>query len=105
MNQESSPPRVVQACLQADIPAGPVWDLQQAHAQAARQDRGLVARADKAGDARAWPFVLQPAVFAGGAARTAPAADPALGQHTDAVLQELGVAPADVQALRAEGVL
>lgn len=99
MNQESSPPRVVQACLQADIPAGPVWDLQQAHAQAARQDRGLVARADKAGDARAWPFVLQPAVFAGGAARTAPAADPA------AVLQELGVAPADVQALRAEGVL
>ncbi len=96
---------VVQACLQADIPAGPVWDLQQAHAQAAAQDRGLVARADTAGDGRAWPFVLQPAVFASGAARTAPAPDPALGQHTDAVLQELGVAPADVQALRAEGVL
>ena len=94
---------VVQACLEADIPAGPVWDLKQAHAEAARQGRGLLV---PAGAARAWPFVLQPAVFGGASdAAAVTMADPALGQHTEAVLQELGVAPGQIDGLRAEGVL
>ena len=92
----------VQACLQADIPAGPVWDLQQAHAQAARQDRGLVAAAQDT--QRPWPFVLQPAVFSqGGPAGTQ--ADPPLGAHTDEVLQGIGIAPHDLAQLRAEGAV
>jgi crotonobetainyl-CoA:carnitine CoA-transferase CaiB-like acyl-CoA transferase len=45
--------------------------------------------------------LLPPAVFAG---RTAPmGAVPALGEHTEAVLTELGVG--DVEALRARGVV
>jgi crotonobetainyl-CoA:carnitine CoA-transferase CaiB-like acyl-CoA transferase len=30
---------------------------------------------------------------------------PALGQHTDAILQELGYGPADIARLRAEGAV
>ena len=37
-----------------------------------------------------------------GAVRTPP---PALGQHTTAVLEELGLMPAEIEALRADGVV
>jgi len=102
-SRERSVDEVVQACLEADIPAGPVWDLQKAHEQAARQDRGLVAPAGAAG-ARPWPLVLQPARFSA-AGPAAHSADPALGQHTNDVLQELGIAQQEIDSLRARGAL
>jgi CoA:oxalate CoA-transferase len=101
-SRERTVDEVVQACLEADVPAGPVWDLQQAHAQAARQDRGRVAQAQDA--ERPWPFVLQPAVFSSGDPAKVQA-DPLLGAHTDEVLQGIGIAPADLAQLRARGAV
>ena len=44
-----------------------------------------------------WKFSKTPAVMGGPA--------PALGAHTEEILEELGLAPADVQLLRARGVV
>jgi CoA:oxalate CoA-transferase len=101
-SRERTVDEVVQACLEADVPEGPVWDLQQAHAQSARQDRGRIAQAQDA--ERPWPFVLQPAVFSSGDPAKVQA-DPLLGAHTDEVLQGIGIAPADLAQLRARGAV
>ena len=49
------------------------------------------------------PVLLPPAVIDGFESPMGPV--PALGQHTDAVLTEFGVAPADLESLRERGVI
>ena len=92
------------------VPCGPINDLAQAFGEAQVKTRGLVVNqpvapvditqiAIKSISTVASPLRLQatPPVL-----RRAP---PALGEHTDEVLAELGVGPAAVSALRARGVL
>ena len=86
----------------ARIPAGPVLSPRQVlddpHVQAAP----LVAPV-RYGDITA-PIPLAPFVLAhGGPVPPRPA--PTVGQHTDAVLAELGLAPADIATLRADGIV
>lgn len=91
---------IVAQCLTADIPAGPVWDLQRAFGWAQQQGRAVVA---PAADGQPWPFVWQPAVFGEGGA---PAArDPRLGEHNDEILAGLGVGAEEREQLRAGGVI
>lgn len=92
---------VVQACLAADVPAGPVWDLQQACEQARAQGRPVL-RHDVAGSP--WPCVLQPALFSGGASGVPVTPHPALGQHTDEVLAALGLSATERAVLREQKV-
>ncbi|MFN7104866.1 MAG: CoA transferase, partial [Pseudorhizobium sp.] len=92
------------------VPCGPINDLAQAFADAQVRARGLVveqARSPQAGAAEGGPAIrsvasprrLQatPPVL-----RRAP---PALGEHTEEVLAELGLDAAQVAALRAAGVV
>jgi CoA:oxalate CoA-transferase len=87
-----------------DIPAGPVWDLQQALGSDQAVARELVRNV--AHPAFGSVGVLpQPAKFqrepAGGVTR-----EPLLGEHTDEVLATLlGLAPGEIQRLRAERVV
>ena len=100
---------IVQRCLAADIPAGPVWDLQQAHAQAQQMGRELIVKpqvqdgGDPPTSRPSWPMVLQPARISGDP-RTV-MADPALGADTDALLTGLGVSVDELAALRARGAV
>lgn len=87
----------------AEVPAGPINDLEAAFASPQVAARGLLADLEHPvlGPLRLVgpPFELHrtPA-----AVRTPP---PLLGEHTDQVLAELGFAPAEVAALRAEGAV
>lgn len=87
---------VVQACLDHDIPAGPVWDLKRAHATASQLQRPVLVKPENGRDEAqatveaAWPMLLQPAVFDG---QPVPAhrPEPRLGEHSVELLRELGL--------------
>jgi CoA:oxalate CoA-transferase len=93
------------AALRArDIPAGPVWDLQQALASDQAAARSLV-REVAHPSFGSIGMLPQPAKFQREPAGTV-TRDPLLGEHTDEVLGTLlGMAPAAIQRLRAEGVV
>jgi CoA:oxalate CoA-transferase len=93
------------AALRArDIPAGPVWDLRQALDSDQTAARELVRNV--AHPAFGVLGVLpQPAKFQREPAATV-TREPLLGEHTDEVLTALlGLAPTEIQRLRAEGVV
>jgi CoA:oxalate CoA-transferase len=95
---------VVARCHAAGIPAGPVWDLAQAAGSAQAAARGLFQPVAHPafGELR---LVAQPAKFRH-AAPVAPVREPLLGEHTAEILDGLlGLAPADIDALRRDGVL
>jgi CoA:oxalate CoA-transferase len=88
---------VIQACHARAIPAGPVRDL----AQAWRSRPGPEIPHPAFGKLE---LALQPARFSG--QQVSAAREPALGEHTGAVLGELlGLGQAEVEALRAEGAI
>ncbi|HEY3077773.1 MAG TPA: CoA transferase [Burkholderiales bacterium] len=88
---------VIHACHARAIPAGPVRDL----AQAWRSRPGPAIGHPAFGQLE---LALQPAKFSG--QKAAAVREPALGEHTSAVLEELlGLGQAEVEALRAEGVI
>jgi len=103
-SRSRSSEEAVAALRGRDIPAGPVWNLQQALGSDQAAARDLVR--DVAHPAFGSVGVLpQPAKFqrepAGVATR-----EPLLGEHTDEVLGALlGMAPGEVERLRAEGVI
>ena len=87
----------------ADIPAGPVWDLQQA----ARSEHALARRLlnrvahPVIGELE---LVSQPARFSP-QGEAAPSREPLLGEHTAEVLRGLGVDEQELEALRREGAI
>lgn len=94
----------VKRCHGAEIPAGPVWDLKQAADSEQARARALVQPVPHPAFG-SLGVVPQPARFAGGG-NAAPAREPGLGEHTAEVLTSLlGLPAAEVEALRAAGIV
>lgn len=81
-----------------DVPAGPVHDVRAALADPQVKARKLAAKS------AGLPVMSSPFAFDGRTARARGDA-PRLGQHTDAVLRELGYAAKDVRRLREAGAV
>lgn len=95
---------VVARCHAAQIPAGPVWDLAQAAGSAQAAARGLLQTVPHPvfGELKVAP---QPAKFSRSAIVEL-RREPALGEHTEEVLLSiLDFSPAEIEALRADGVV
>jgi crotonobetainyl-CoA:carnitine CoA-transferase CaiB-like acyl-CoA transferase len=88
--------------LQGQLPAAPVYDIAQAldnpYAQAIGMVRGLPHPAREDFRVLANPIKLD-------GERLASRIAPGLGQHTDALLREVGYADAEIEALRASGAV
>jgi len=82
----------------AGIPAGPINSVSQALADVQAQHRGMVRMI------AGMPLVGSP-VRIDGERADCDLPPPALGEHTADVLQELGIAPAEIARLRAAGVV
>jgi formyl-CoA transferase len=80
------------------VPAGPVLTMDQVFADEQVAHLGMVAGTDDRGVVRNPVSTSRGAVPVGGRA-------PELGEHTDAVLREVGLGAGEVAALRAEGVI
>ncbi|HLB15688.1 MAG TPA: CoA transferase [Burkholderiales bacterium] len=103
-SRELTSDAVVAACHRVDIPAGPVWDLAQAAGSDQTAARELVRRVPHP-EFGVIGIVLQPAKFATEDAVLA-AREPRLGEHNEAVLgTRLGLSAAELERLRAEGVI
>jgi crotonobetainyl-CoA:carnitine CoA-transferase CaiB-like acyl-CoA transferase len=88
----------------ANVPCGPIYGLDQVFEHPQVKHRGLKSTLAHAAGAQA-PNVLNPIRLSDTPVRYSSAA-PLLGQHTDDVLQRLaGLAPGDIEALRARKVL
>jgi crotonobetainyl-CoA:carnitine CoA-transferase CaiB-like acyl-CoA transferase len=87
----------------AGVPCGLVRGAAEALAQAEADERGLVIEVEHQEAGRV-KMVGSPVRLAGGGPepRRAP---PRLGEHTDEVLREAGLGPAEVAALRAKGAI
>lgn len=87
---------------EAGVPAGPVHTVPQALEHPQVRDRGLLATfKDVAGVGRDIR-VMRTGVKLDGRAPAVEQPPPTLGQHTDAILAELGYAQADIDALKKE---
>lgn len=82
------------------IPAGPINDIAEVFSNAHAKERELVRRI---GDS-AVPTIANPVRFGATPVRYS-AAPPALGQHTEEILAELGFGPSDIAALREDGAI
>jgi crotonobetainyl-CoA:carnitine CoA-transferase CaiB-like acyl-CoA transferase len=87
----------------ADVPCGPIRDILEAFASPEAVARGMTVELDHP----AWGVIRQVGVpFA---LSSTPAsirlAPPTLGQDGDAVLTGLGYTPAEIEALRRDGVI
>jgi CoA:oxalate CoA-transferase len=89
----------------AGVPAGPVYTVPQAlqHPQVAQ--RGIVARFEDAPGVGRDIRVLRTGFKIDGQAPAVPAPPPTLGQHTDALLAEVGYSNDQIDALRREGAV
>ena len=87
---------VLAACRAADIPAGPVWDIERARRQLQEQDSPMLRTLEHplGGPIQ---FVLQPARFSDES--SSPRRDPMLGEHTTEVLEGLGLTEAEIDRL------
>ncbi len=87
----------------ADVPCGPINDVAQALAMPQVGARGLVVEQEHGTLGRIRqvgpPFALRATPAS---VRTPP---PALGEHSDGILAELGYGPSEVAEMRAEGVI
>jgi crotonobetainyl-CoA:carnitine CoA-transferase CaiB-like acyl-CoA transferase len=88
----------------ASIPAGPLYSPRQALQDAHIRAAGLLADTDYPGLARPAPLAPTPVDLSETPGRFQHRA-PTLGEHTDAILAELGYGADDIRALRAEGVI
>ena len=85
------------------LPAGPVNDMPAVYADPQVQARGMLVELDHptAGRVKHIGVPVKLSRTPGSVRRPAPT----LGQHTDEILAEAGLAPAEIGALRAEGVI
>jgi CoA:oxalate CoA-transferase len=88
---------VLAACREADIPAGPVWDLAQAHRQLQANASPLLQTAQHPA-VGSLQFLLQPARFS--ESPSMQQRDPVLGEHTVEVLTGLGFDRDAIEKLR-----
>jgi crotonobetainyl-CoA:carnitine CoA-transferase CaiB-like acyl-CoA transferase len=88
----------------AQIPAGPLYSPQQALDDPHIRAAGLLAETDYPGLPRPAPLAPTPVDLSETPGRFRHRA-PALGEHTDAILAELGYGPEEIRALRADGVV
>lgn len=89
----------VERLTDAGVPCGPVRTVPEALAAPESVERGMVMQIE--GPAGSFPM-LGPVVRAGQTPRRAP---PALGEHTDEVLGEIGYGDEEIRNLRDEGVI
>ena len=82
----------------AGIPAGPINRLSQAFADVQAQHRAMIR------NIAGMPLVGSP-IRLDGARADADLPPPALGEHTDELLQTLGMAPPEIERLRSSGVV
>jgi crotonobetainyl-CoA:carnitine CoA-transferase CaiB-like acyl-CoA transferase len=93
---------VLAALADARVPAGPINDAAAMMADPHFQARGLFERVPSGGQPLTLPAMAPRLSETPG--RT-DAAGPELGEHTDAVLREVGYSPAEIDRLRAEGAV
>ncbi|MBI1366370.1 MAG: CoA transferase [Alphaproteobacteria bacterium] len=91
------------ALAAAGVPAGPINSIDAVFADPQAKARGMTIPAPRA-DAPALRCVPHPVKFSQTPPRT-DGAPPVIGQNTDEILTELGVAPAEIAALRAKGAI
>jgi crotonobetainyl-CoA:carnitine CoA-transferase CaiB-like acyl-CoA transferase len=93
----------ISALQAADVPCGPINDLRQVFEDPQVVHRGLRQEVDHPLAGRA-ALVASP-IRLSATPLPVPTAPPTLGEHTDEVLAELGLAAAEVAALRAAAVI
>ncbi|RYY99741.1 MAG: CoA transferase, partial [Comamonadaceae bacterium] len=88
------------------VPCGPINDIAQAFDDEQVRARGLaVTQSRDAGDGIAQITGVASPLRLSATPPVLRHAPPALGQHTDAVLAELGVSQSQIAALRASGIV
>jgi crotonobetainyl-CoA:carnitine CoA-transferase CaiB-like acyl-CoA transferase len=87
----------------AGVPCGPVMNLREVFEDAQNIDQHVTARIDHPGHGEV--EMLTTPIRVDGAVPPLRAPAPGLGEHTEAVLRELGYTAEDVAALRAEGAV
>ena len=92
-----------QRLVAAGVPAGPVYSVPQALAHPQIADRGMIARFANAPGVGRDIRVVRTGVKMNHAAPTVATPPPLLGEHTDALLAELGYTADDIESLRKEG--
>ena len=96
--------QIIELLSEARVPAGPIWNIQQAVESDQVRERGLLAELDheSAGSA----LVLEQPVAFSGMRRGQATAPPLLGQHTQEVLRDLCSYPQErIEALKKNGVV
>ena len=92
------------ALEEARVPAGPVLSPQQAHDDPHVQAMGILNPIDYPGLPKPAPVVGTPVVLSETPGRIT-RRPPTLGEHTDAIMAEIGYSPEDIAALRARRVI
>jgi CoA:oxalate CoA-transferase len=87
---------VLAACRAADIPAGPVWDIERARRQLQEQGSPMLHTLQHP-VCGPMQFIVQPARFSD--EPCVPQRDPMLGEHTAEVLQGLGLTEPEIDRL------
>jgi crotonobetainyl-CoA:carnitine CoA-transferase CaiB-like acyl-CoA transferase len=88
--------------VEAGVPAGPVYSVAQALAHPQVAQRGMVAQFDDAPGVGRDIRVLRTGFKLDGEAPAVDSPPPQLGEHTQALLGELGYSAAEIEALRQE---
>ena len=94
-----------QRLIAAGVPAGPVYSVPQVLEHPQIADRGMVACFPNAPGVGRDVRVVRTGIKLNGEAPAVDAPPPRLGEHTEALLAELGYAPDDIESLRMEGAV
>ena len=94
---------LTEALLAAEIPCGPIYDIDEVFADPQVEHLGIVGEVEH--PTRGLQRLLGQAFNLSGAEPVYHAATPDAGQHSDRVLEELGYGPDEIAALRTRGVV
>ncbi|WP_313025861.1 CaiB/BaiF CoA transferase family protein [Pseudomonas lopnurensis] len=91
-----------QLLTEAGVPCGPVLRVAEVLAHPQVRDRGIIARFDAVGDMDRPVDILRPGIKVDHQALSVDTPPPALGEHTDQILAELGYSDAQIRSLHEE---